>query len=225
MSRTARRLNAQPLKTFACDRYARIFHASAYNQVFDSKTLLERPEYIRSSWVKSVVNEVIPLTMSVLNTKNVVAVENLAAAVSFCNPLPPVLEGPDDKVGKRRIDDSWVEMCFPFSGDKTLRESLVKSDGVSMRYGKLFEILDGLAADVCYRHVGPELSKGVSIVTASVARMKLSHPISLLNDLKLHAYMTYVGKSSMEVTIDLVSIKESGEPEYIGNTQFIMVAR
>jgi hypothetical protein len=29
----------------------------------------------------------------------------------------------------------------------------------------------------------------------------------------------------MEVTIDLVSIKETGEPEYIGNTQFIMVAR
>lgn len=51
------------------------------------------------------------------------------------------------------------------------------------------------------------------------------HPISLVNDLKLQAYLTYVGKSSMEVTIDLISIKETGEVEYLGNTQFIMVAR
>jgi acyl-coenzyme A thioesterase 9 len=81
-----------------------------------------------------------------------------------------------------------------------LRNSLVKSDGYSMRYGKLFEILDGLAGDVCYRHTGKErLAEGVSIVTASVARLKLLMPVSLLNDLKLQGYLTYVGKSSMEV--------------------------
>jgi hypothetical protein len=154
---------------------------------------------VRSSWLKSVVNEVIPLTMQILNSRNSLTIENLAAAVSFCNPLPSVYDGPNDKVGKRRIDDSWVEMSLPFSGDKNLRDSLVKSDGVAMRYGKLFEILDGLAADVAYRHVGHDLGKQVSIVTASVARMKIRHPISLMQDLKFFAYLSHVGKSSMEV--------------------------
>jgi hypothetical protein len=56
--------------------------------VRDSKSLLENPEYIRSSWLKSVVNEIIPLTIGVINTKNILTVENLAAAVCYCLPKP-----------------------------------------------------------------------------------------------------------------------------------------
>lgn len=172
----------------------------------DSKRLLEKPEYIRCSWLKSIVNEIIPHTMSVLNTRNVLSVENLAASVCYCTPLPQ--EGAATTIdGKqpiaKRIDDSWVEVLLPFSGDENLRHSLVKSDGITMRYGKLFEILDGLAADVAIRHCSgnDEVSKRtIGVVTASVSRMILLNPISLKNDLKMHAYLTYVGKSSMEVS-------------------------
>lgn len=199
----------------------------SYSQVLfqDSRRLLENPQFLRSSWLKSVVNETIPLTIRVINTKNIVSVENLAAAVSFCVPDPIIYENDEDKIGKRRFDDSWIELTLPFSGDENLRNTLVKLDGKSLRYGKLFEILDGLAGDVCYRHVGAEQWKGMSIVTASVDRMKVLSDISLLNDVKLQAYLTYVGRSSLEVTIDIISIKDSGEPVLVGNTQFIMVAR
>ncbi len=192
----------------------------------DSRRLLEKPEYIRSSWLKTVVNGVAPMTMSIINTKNIASVENLAASVSFCVPEPIYYEGPDDKIGKRRFDDSWIELTLPFSGDENLRNTLVKLDKRSLRYGKLFEILDGLAADVCYRHVGTDEGwGGMPIVTASVDRMKIVSEISLMNDIKLQAYLTYVGRSSLEVTIDIISIKDSGEPVLVGNTQFIMVAR
>lgn len=192
----------------------------------DSRRLLEKPQFVRSSWLKSVVNEVIPLTVGVINTKSLATVENLAASVSYCVPDPIIYESPEDKIGKRRFDDSWIELTLPFSGDKNLRNALVKLDGKSLRYGKLFEILDGLAGDVCYRHVGAEeLQKGMSIVTASVDRVKILSEISLLNDVKLQGYLTYVGRSSMEVTIDVISIKDHGEPVLVGTTQFIMVAR
>ena len=41
----------------------------------------------------------------------------------------------------------------------------------------------------------------LTIVTASVDGMKTSASVSASNDLKLQGYLTYVGKSSMEVSI------------------------
>lgn len=38
-----------------------------------------------------------------------------------------------------------------------------------------------------------------SVVTASVDGVKASANINVMNDLKLQSYLTYVGKSSMEV--------------------------
>ncbi len=77
---------------------------------------------------------------------------------------------------------------------------MIRTDGTTIRYGKLFEILDGLAGDVSYRHCGGP-SKDLTIVTASVDGMKASASIDIKNDLKLQGYLTYVGKSSMEVCL------------------------
>eukprot|EP01034_Spumella_vulgaris_P037816 gene37816-46659_t len=101
---------------------------------------------------------------------------------------------------------------------------MIRADGTTIRYGKLFEILDGLAGDVSYRHCGGR-QDDLTIVTASVDGMKASSLIDIKNDLKLQGYLTYVGKSSMEVSIDIITIPPEGPPIVAGNIQFIMVAR
>jgi len=78
-------------------------------------------------------------------------------------------------------------------------------DGKTLRYGRLFELLDSLAGDVAYRHCGGR--KGpLTIVTASVDSMKNFANLSIHNDIKMQGYLTYVGSSSMEVIADLIVI-------------------
>lgn len=94
--------------------------------------------------------------------------------------------------------------------------------------GLFVPVLDALAADIAYRHChanvnGPPLK----VVTAAVDEMRafLSN-LSVYEDLRLQGYLTYVGSSSMEVTINLLSISEgSGEEKLYGSMHFIMVAR
>lgn len=64
-----------------------------------------------------------------------------------------------------------------------------------------------------------------AFVTASVGGMKLFTRIDLNYDLRLQGYVSFVGKSSLEVTINLVSTNQGGESYFVGNTHFIMVAR
>ncbi len=81
----------------------------------------------------------------------------------------------------------------------------MRDDGKTLRYGRLFELLDSLAGDVAYRHCGGR--KGpLTIVTASVDSMKNFANLSIHNDIKMQGYLTYVGSSSMEVIADLIVI-------------------
>ncbi len=63
--------------------------------------------------------------------------ENIA--VAYCIPRSGLNEA-------RLTDDSWIEIVLPFTDHAMLRESMVSSDGKTIKYGKLFELLDGLAA-------------------------------------------------------------------------------
>jgi acyl-coenzyme A thioesterase 9 len=103
-----------------------------------------------------------------------------------------------------------------------------------MRYGKLFEILDSLAADVAMRHAGGRLlpSPGVggagardafsvTIVTAAIDKMYIYRDVDVLSDVVLRAYVGHVGSSSMEVCIDILGQND----EMLARTTFIMAAR
>jgi len=108
-------------------------------------------------------------------------------------------------VGKRRVDDSWLELILPFPDHASLRQSMVDVDGNTIRFGKMFEILDALAADVAYRHVctpGQHFKNEaaeVTIVTACVDGMRNFSTISVDEELRLQGYLSFVGRSSMEV--------------------------
>ncbi len=183
--RTGLLLRSQEKKTLFTPRW---YH--------DAKRILDNPTATRVSWLRSVVSDVLPLTTETIpHTSGV----DTALAVTYC-PSQEAKFDPETNVLKRRVDDSYLEIILPFSEHEKLREGFAKPNGHSIRYGKLFEILDALAADVGYRHAGSR-EDGLTIVTASVDELKMFADISLNNDLRLQAYLSYVGKSSMEVRL------------------------
>lgn len=145
--------------------------------------------------------------------------------------------------GMRRVEDSWLELILPFPDHASLRESMVDVDGRTIRFGKMFEILDAFAADVAYRHVcapgerfKDEASR-VTIVTACVDGIRNFDTITVQDELRLQGYLSYVGRSSMEVCIDILRIPSAGivatetadtgtgAEQLCGTVQFIMAAR
>lgn len=187
----------------------------------DSKRFLQNPQAVRVSWLKAVIIENLPFTNETLSTRGGL-LNSMSVAVSFCKPESAKVN--EKGQPRKRVDDSWLELILPFSEHESLKYNMVKTDDKTMRYGKLFEILDALAADVSYRHCGGKQTH-LTIVTASVDGMKLYEPINLDHDLRLQAYLSYVGRSSMEVTIDMVAVCDKGISTLMGTTQFIMVAR
>ena len=153
----------------------------------------------RTVWSPELGEKMCPYTSELVQARGR-ALESMV--VGYCD------KGVVDAEDRRRIDDSFLELVLPFSTDPTLRDSWLRSDGYSIRYGKLFELLDALAADVCYRHAGCQSYKTEKeryLVTASVDGVTASARIDPTQDLVLQAYLTYVGKSSMECTIDFIS--------------------
>ena len=159
-----------------------------------SKKLLHNPKAIKFGWSREVVGMCLPFTSALISSRGR-SLENIG--VGYCPYHPPVVTE-ESSVGKCRVDDSWLEMVLPFSDQTTLRESMMMDDGKTLRYGKLFELLDALAADVAYRHCGGKDSL-LTIVTASVDGVKNFANINILNDIKMQGYITYAGSSSMEV--------------------------
>jgi acyl-coenzyme A thioesterase 9 len=174
----------------------------------------------RVSWLKGVVSDVLPLTTETFPHSTGL---DMSIAVTYCPSFEPKFDTNLNSL-TRRVDDSYLEIILPFAEHEKLREGFAKPDEHSIRYGKLFEILDAFAADVGYRHAGGK-EEGITIVTASVDELKMFADISLNNDLRLQAYLSYVGRSSMEVTIDMISIPQDANPVFIGTTHFVMVAR
>lgn len=123
---------------------------------------------------------------------------------------------------------SWMRCVFPFSKyPETLHKNLITSYSRSVRFGRLLEIMDFMAGRVCYRHCDPtnpdsQQPRGITIVTASVDDIEF-YPtqLSIDEDMKLEAYITYTGSSSMEVRIDVLNHKD----ELFSTSFYVMVAR
>ena len=198
----------------------------------------KRPLNLKTGWSEEVIKNILPCTSSIFSSSAAVFD---SIAVSYCNALPA-----NKQTGKRRVEDSWLELILPFSDSHALREVFVRADNISVRYGKLFELLDAVAADVAYRHnrdkdrdkdKGKEgQPKQLTIVTASVDGMRAFSNILIDEDLKLQGHLTYVGASSMEITINMFAVSSSSSSSsslpssqfverLVGSTQFIMVAR
>ena len=103
----------------------------------------------------------------------------------------------------KSMSESYVEQFLRFGSDPSICEDYIDVHG-KIQIGKILEDFDSLAGSIAYLHCddGQLDSEPLTIVTASLDRIDLLSEIPL-QDVKLSGHVTYVGKSSMEVMIQL----------------------
>jgi hypothetical protein len=166
------------------------------NVVLNARPIV--PKGMRMGWGKEVLNECIPFTAELVGTKRR-AFDHIA--VSYVPAAGPKLLTEDEEniqLQPREYSDSWLQITLPFYDHSDLRDTFAAANGKTVRHGLLFEILDALAADIAYRHCGGGFGQQ-TIVTAAVDGVQASSNIDISNDLKIQGYISYVGRSSMEV--------------------------
>lgn len=119
--------------------------------------------------------------------------------------------------------DSFQELLLPFRQQPELLENYASIHG-GLRFGRLLEDLDSLAASIAYAHCdGADLT----LVTAAVDRIDLLVSFDdRICDVRMRGMVTFVGRSSMEVTIS-VEVAEGAvdEWELAALAKFVFVAR
>ncbi|OMO96527.1 Thioesterase superfamily [Corchorus capsularis] len=109
---------------------------------------------------------------------------------------------------------SRTSILYKFSSDYTLREQY-RNPWDEIRTGKLLEDLDALAGTISYKHCRNDdgAARPILLVTASVDKMVLKKPIHVDSDLKISGAVTWVGRSSMEIQLEVTqSTQDSPNP-------------
>ncbi|GJR79037.1 acyl-coenzyme A thioesterase 9, mitochondrial-like protein [Tanacetum coccineum] len=120
-----------------------------------------------------------------------------------------------DLVVNKSPGDSRTTILYPFSTDYILREQY-RNPWNGIRVGKLLEDLDALAGTIsfkhCFNHAG--MADSLLLVTASVDKMVIKKPILVDDDLKILGAVTWVGRSSMEIQLEVIqSSEETSVPQ------------
>mmetsp|Transcript_40664 Transcript_40664/g.65981 ORF Transcript_40664/g.65981 Transcript_40664/m.65981 type:complete len:336 (-) Transcript_40664:596-1603(-) len=114
-------------------------------------------------------------------------------------------------------------MTLPFGTDPVLRDAYLSYYG-DLRFGLIMEDLDVFAYRVALKHA--EDGYKMTIVTASVDRIALIQRLDPLQDLLFRGVVSWVGRSSMEVSITCLQIREDdSSPTNILHARVLMVAR
>ncbi|KAH8484454.1 hypothetical protein H0E87_028788 [Populus deltoides] len=104
---------------------------------------------------------------------------------------------------------SRTSICYKFSSDFILREQY-RNPWNKIRMGKLVEDLDALAGTISYKHCCNDdgSTRPLLLVTASVDRIVLKKPILVDADLTIVGAVTWVGRSSMEIQMEVIQPTE-----------------
>ncbi|KAK2641577.1 hypothetical protein Ddye_023340 [Dipteronia dyeriana] len=99
---------------------------------------------------------------------------------------------------------SRTSILYKFSSDYILKEQY-RNHWNEIRMGKLLEDLDALAGTITYKHCCNDdgASRLLLLVTASVDRMVMKKPILVNTDLEIAGAVTWVGRSSMEIQLEV----------------------
>lgn len=99
---------------------------------------------------------------------------------------------------------SRTSILYKFSTDYILKEQY-RNPWNEMRMGKLLEDLDALAGTISYKHCCNDdgATRPILLVTASVDRMVVKKPIRVDTDLEIAGAVTWVGRSSMEIQLEV----------------------
>ncbi|WVF70751.1 hypothetical protein IAT40_005545 [Kwoniella sp. CBS 6097] len=131
----------------------------------------------------------------------------------------------EDLLRPRHMSESFTSFDLPLASDPKLYERYVNASG-GFRMGKLLEHLDSLAGAVAYRHCLPapkasdatdtasafhEASSraGLYLATASADRLDMFGRLNRENvrDLKFSGFVTWTGRSSLEVVVKMEGLK------------------
>lgn len=107
---------------------------------------------------------------------------------------------------------SLLTVLLPFGSDPSLRAEYVNKWG-QIRVGKLFEELDAFAGNIAYTHCDDDDAETgpLTLVTASWDRLDLlSYPLRPDVDYQMRGSVTYAGKSSMNIDVDLSILPPKG---------------
>lgn len=122
---------------------------------------------------------------------------------------------------------SRTSIFYNFSSDHILREQY-RNPWNHIRMGKLVEDLDALAGTVSVKHCCNECGtlRPLLLVTASVEKMVLKKPIHIDADLTITGAVTWVGRSSMEIQLELTQSTQgnpnmSDSPALVANFSFV----
>ncbi|KAI8016370.1 hypothetical protein LOK49_LG05G01622 [Camellia lanceoleosa] len=143
---------------------------------------------------------------------------------------PPVDAPPQSQLLTKTPFQSRTTILYNFSTDYILREQY-RDPWNEVRIGKLLEDLDALAGTISVKHCSDDdsMTRPLLLVTASVDKMVLKKPISVDVDLKMVGAVIWVGRSSIEIQLEVTqpTNEESSDAlESIALTaNFIFVAR
>ncbi|KAF4387585.1 hypothetical protein G4B88_003912 [Cannabis sativa] len=100
---------------------------------------------------------------------------------------------------------SRTSILYKLSSDYALKEHY-RNPWNEIRIGKLLEDLDALAGTIAFKHCANEdgITRPLILVTASVDKMVMKKPISIDTDLSIVGAVTWVGRSSMEIQLEVI---------------------
>jgi acyl-coenzyme A thioesterase 9 len=105
---------------------------------------------------------------------------------------------------EKAVDASRMSVQYKFTEDAFLRHLYLDSSG-DIQIGKLLEDLDALAGNIAASHCDDHNSRStpLNLVTASVDKIVQMQPITMSKDYVLLGQMAYVGRSSMDIMIQM----------------------
>ncbi|KAH7833146.1 hypothetical protein Vadar_003500 [Vaccinium darrowii] len=116
---------------------------------------------------------------------------------------------PQSELITKTPSQSRTTILYKFSNDYVLREQY-RNPWNEIRMGKLLEDLDALAGTISYKHCfnSEGTTRPLLLVTASVDKMVLKKPIRVDTDVKIAGAVTWVGRSSMEIQLEVTQSTE-----------------
>ncbi|KAI4329921.1 hypothetical protein MLD38_028251 [Melastoma candidum] len=143
---------------------------------------------------------------------------------------PPKDAPPQSELLTKTPSLSRTAVLYAFSKDYLLREQY-KDPWNEVRIGKLLEDLDDLAGTISVMHCSAEdnSTRPPLLVTASVDRIVLKKTISVDVDLKIAGSVIWVGRSSVEIQLEVTQVAQGEESDGVNpvalTANFIFVAR
>lgn len=106
---------------------------------------------------------------------------------------------------------SRTSVVYQFSSDLILREQY-RDPWNEVRIGKLLEDLDALAGTIAVKHCSnnDSTTRPLLLVTASVDKMVLKKPLRVDTDLKIAGAVSWVGRSSIELRMQITQSDQDG---------------